>query len=91
MIIVTIVFRMPSQLIKSGSYGAGKETPNKVLFRRWRDNLLHAVGQVCRKCNDPRRENESLDFNNPLNGSCRCQRVETPLALAADIDTDCRE
>jgi len=52
----------------------------------WRDVLLQYAGEVCKECVDPRRDKEKLDFNNPLNGSCRCHRVEAPLSRAEIID-----
>ena len=70
---------------------AVNEVLNSEIFKRWRDNLLILVGNTCRECDDPRREKEILNLNNPLYCSCRCQRIEEPLALAVEIDKDIKK
>ena len=63
---------------------------DKVLYQRWRDQLLQSVGNICRECVDPRKEKHNIDYVNPLNGSCRCNDIDVTLSKAADIDEDIR-
>ena len=58
-------------------------------YQSWRDKLLTAIGnQICQPCEDPRKEKYALDFENPLNCSCCCERVESILENAKKIDEE---
>lgn len=62
---------------------------NREQLQRWRDKILHGVAEhVCRPCSDPIKKNAELDYDNPLNCGCHCERVEKILSRAADIDAD---
>lgn len=63
-------------------------TEHKKLYRRWRDLLLQQVKGICMECTDPRKEKAKLDFDNPLNCGCRCERVEGVLTRVEEIDKD---
>ena len=63
-----------------------KELLDKALYQKWRDMLIKSAGNICKECDDPRKERAILDFDNPLNCSCRCHRVEEILSRAAKID-----
>ena len=55
----------------------------------WRDRLLSAVAErICNPCTDKRKEQYNMNFDNPLECGCRCERVETILAYAEKIDDD---
>ena len=62
---------------------------NIRLYITWRDDFLKIIsGNICRPCTDPRKQKATLDYENPLNCGCRCDRVESMLITASNLDTD---
>jgi len=62
---------------------------NYKIYQSWRDKLLTVVSnQICQPCEDPRKEIYVLDYENPLNCGCYCERVESILENAKKIDDD---
>ena len=47
----------------------------------WREGRLNAANNMCRKCDDARKEKATLDRENPLKNSCRCHLVDKVLSL----------
>ena len=65
---------------------------NYETYQYWRDKLLTEVSnKLCQPCEDPRKEKYALDFENPLNCDCYCERVESILEKAKEIDKDIEE
>ena len=64
-------------------------TAEKIqLYISWRDDLLDIIGKnICKKCTDPRKNKVSINLEAPLKCECRCERIETVLTSASDIDT----
>ena len=55
----------------------------------WRDNLLNIIGNdICKKCVDPRKNKAIINLEEPLKCECRCERVETVLTSASNLDSD---
>lgn len=62
---------------------------NNDIYKSWRDKLLSLVSkQICIPCTDERKEQYILNYDNPLDCGCRCDRVENILANARKIDED---
>lgn len=61
---------------------------DKAQYQQWRDKLLQAVANICKDCNDPRKEMFTVNIYAPLSNTCRCHRVEEILAKAEEIDAD---
>jgi len=57
-------------------------------YSQWRNKILGLVTGICQQCSDPRKQKTSLDYDHPLNCSCRCPYIEGPLSRAAAIDKD---
>jgi len=62
---------------------------NYDTYQSWRDKLLTEISnRICQPCEDPRREKYDLNFENPLNCGCSCDRVEIILENAKQIDKE---
>ena len=62
---------------------------NVEFYKNCRDEFLRAVSdEICRTCNKPQKNIKEIDYINPLNCECRCERVEKILVIASNIDTD---
>lgn len=56
-------------------------------YRSWRDKLLAELSkQICRPCTDERKKYGTLDYDNPLNCDCQCERVGKILKSVRIID-----
>ena len=65
---------------------------NDNIYKSWRDKLLSVISeQVCKPCTDKRKEQYTLDFDNPLVCGCCCNRVEDVLDNARKIDEDIKK
>ena len=65
---------------------------NIELYQSWHDNLLSAVrNRVCMTCSDERKKQHSFNYDNPLNCSCPCNRVENILENVKNIEDDIGE
>ena len=59
------------------------------LYKSWRNNLLNIIGNdICKKCVDPRKNKAIINLEEPLKCECRCERVETVLTSASNLDSD---
>ena len=55
----------------------------------WRDKLLNIIGNdICKICIDPRKNKAIINLEEPLKCECRCERVETVLTSASNLDSD---
>ena len=65
---------------------------NENIYKSWRDNLLSLISeQICTPCTDERKEQYTLNFDNPLVCGCRCDRVVDILDNARKIDDDIKK
>ena len=56
-------------------------------FIKSRDEFLNVISEAyCKTCNDPGKNELNIDYENPLNCECRCERVEKLLAISYDLD-----
>jgi len=61
-------------------------------YQSWRDKLLTAISNnICQPCDDPRKEKHALDFKNPLNCGCYCQRVGSILENVKNIENELKK
>ncbi len=55
-------------------------------YERYLRQLLLAVSEGhCRPCTKPQKETMRVDYENPLDGECRCADVESLLNIAEQI------
>lgn len=65
-------------------------TPENIkMYISWRDEFFKVVTEeLCKKCTDPRKDKQTINYDDPLNCKCRCDRVENLLIRAANLDSD---
>ena len=69
-----------------------KQMENRHIYKIWRDKLLAEVSEtICRPCSDERKIHHSLDYENPLNCGCNCDRIEIVLRNVRQIDTQIKK
>lgn len=62
---------------------------NLEIYKTWRDKLLTDVGQqFCNPCTDERRNQHTLNIENPLLCGCCCELVKEILQNARRIDDE---
>ena len=60
--------------------------PELPHYERYLRQLLLAVGEGhCRPCTKPQKETMRVNYENPLDGECRCADVESLLNIAEQI------
>jgi hypothetical protein len=60
---------------------------NIKFYQDSRDNLFNAIGQdICKECSEPQKAEIKIDYINPLNCECRCERVKDILIIAEELD-----
>lgn len=65
---------------------------DKDIYKSWRDQLLMAVSEnICRSCTDERKKLYTINYDNPLECGCRCERVNAILEKAEQIDMDIKK
>ena len=65
---------------------------NIEFYKNSRDDFLRTVSdKFCRTCNESQKNKKKINYINPLDCECRCERVEKILAIAANIDTDIKK
>ncbi|MCK5723924.1 MAG: hypothetical protein KAI84_15435 [Gammaproteobacteria bacterium] len=63
-----------------------------ILYQENRDDLLKIVSEkLCISCTDPHKNNKKIDYINPLNCECRCERVDNIIEKASDLDNDIKK
>jgi hypothetical protein len=59
---------------------------NQKIHSVWLEKMFDIVVEGhCRPCERPEREQHDLNFENPLECGCRCEKVEEPLFRAGAI------
>lgn len=59
------------------------------LYKDSRDNFLKAISvDICKICTDPQKAKMKIDYVNPLNCECRCERVENLLITVSNLDVE---
>ena len=64
---------------------------DKTTLQWEHDYLLHQVKKICLRCTDPRKARATLDYDNPLNCGCRCERIDVILYRARKLDNKIRK
>ena len=60
---------------------------NIQFYQDSRDNLFNAIGQdICKECTDPQKVEIKIDYINPLNCECRCERVKDILKITEELE-----
>ena len=67
-----------------------KVDPNTVKqYISQRDDILKIVSEdICKICTDPQKNKMAINYEDPLNCECRCNRVNNVLICASNIDSD---
>ena len=62
---------------------------NNNIYKSWRDKLLLKVSEnICMPCTDKRKEQYNINYDNPIDCGCRCDRVNRILENVRFIDED---
>ena len=62
---------------------------NIKMYISWRDEFLKIIGKkICWECNDPCKDKMAINYEDPLNCECRCDRVNNLITTASVLDAD---
>lgn len=61
-------------------------------YADYRDDLLSIIKfRICKRCTDPQKNEKIDDCTDPVNCECRCDRVDSIISSAEQIDSDIKE
>jgi len=62
---------------------------NHNFYIKSRDDFLKKVSKdYCKTCTAMKKAKLNIDYANPLNCECRCERVERILVIASTLDNE---
>ena len=63
----------------------------KLVYLEWYDLLIKSVRNICLNCTDPVKDEAIVNYDNPLNCECRCERINDIISKIEDIQADIKK
>lgn len=58
----------------------------KHLIKSRDDFLKFITENYCRTCTDPRKKKVEINYDNPINCGCCCEKVKNLLSISSNLD-----